>query len=176
MALLKGWERVRDRIAATEAAQRAWGWYQAATPREQLYLTVAGVALTALLVWLLVLSPLISFSGNARADYLQQRETLAWMQANRHRTGSQPAAQARAPGESLLGIANQSARAAGLTFRRYEPTGDSGLNLWLEGVPFNQLVQWLEALERDYAIATAELTVTRRDEPGLVDARVVVEG
>jgi general secretion pathway protein M len=175
MARQSWWEGARDRIAATATAQRIWAWYESATPREQLYLKVGAAAVGALLIWLLVLSPLMTFGERARADYLQQRETVAWMQANRHRVGG-PAAQPRAPGESLLGIANQTARAVGLSFRRYQPTGDNGLNLWLEGVPFNQLMPWLETLELEHGVVANELTITRRDEPGLVDARIVLEG
>lgn len=176
MTLQSWWDRARERTAASELGQRTWAWYEAATPREQLYVKLGAAVVAALLAWLLVVSPLQRFSDSARADYRQQRETLAWMQANRHRVSSVPARAARTPGDSLLGIANQSARAAGLSFRRYEPNGENGLNLWLEGVPFNQLTLWLQGLERDYGVAATELSVNRRGEPGLVDARIVVEG
>lgn len=175
MAWQSWWEGARNRIAATDAAQRIWAWYESATPREQRYLKIGAGVVGALLIWLLLVSPLMTFSASARADYLQQRETVAWMQANRHRVGG-PALQPRAPGESLLGIANQTARAVGISFRRYQPTGDNGLNLWLESVPFNQLMPWLETLERNHGVVADELTITRRDEPGLVDARIVLEG
>jgi len=169
------WENCWDRIAASSLGQRVWAYYEAASPREQLILKLGSAFVLLVLAWLL-LAPLHAYNQNAAADYQQQQDTLAWMQANRSLVGK-AAPNARKPGESLLTIANQSARRFGLSFRRYEPRGENGLNLVLERVPFNQVVQWLGALEHDSGVVAVDLTTTsRRDEPGMVDVRVVLEG
>jgi general secretion pathway protein M len=167
-------EKVRDGIAASPGAQRLWAYYEAAPPREQLAMTIGGTALALLLVWLLVIAPLHGASSNARAEYELQRETLAWMEANRHRLGAGSIASERVPGEALLTLANRTAARYGISFRRYEPVGSNGLSVVLEGVAFTPLVQWLGELERSGVVA-AELSVRQRNEPGLVDARIVIE-
>jgi general secretion pathway protein M len=169
------WESAWDRIAASALGQKAWAHYESAAPREQLILQLLGAFVLLLIVVLLVVMPLHQYHQNAVASYLQQQETLTWMQTNRALIGS-AAPSARKPGDSLLTIANQSARAAGLTFKRYEPKGEKGLNLWLEKVPFNQVVTWLAALESTYGVVAVEFSASRRDEAGFVDVRVSLEG
>lgn len=168
-------EQLRERIAASELAQRAWARYEVAAPREQLAVKIIGVVLAVLLVLVLVIMPLHRYHGEARAAYQQQTETLAWMQANRGLVSSGGAAKARPEGESLLSLANQSAHAVGLSFKRSEPTGERGLNLWLEKVPFNQVITWLGQIERDYGVVASELSASRRDEAGMVDVRVTLQ-
>jgi general secretion pathway protein M len=168
------WERVWDYIAASALGQRVWARYEAAAPREQLAMKLL-CAFLLLLVALLLVMPLHGFNANATAAYREQLDTLAWMQANRKLVGA-AAPVARKPGESLLTVANQSARGLGLSFKRYEPRGDNGLNLWLEKVPFNQVVAWLGVLEKNYGVVALEFSASRRSEAGLVDVKVVLEG
>jgi general secretion pathway protein M len=168
-------EQIRERIAASELAQRAWARYEVAAPREQFAVKVIGVVLAVLLVFALVIMPLHRYHSEARAAYEQQTETLAWMQANRGLVHSGSAAKARPEGESLLSLANQSARGVGLSFKRSEPAGERGLNLWLEKVPFNQVIAWLGQLEHDYGVVASELSASRRDEAGMVDVRVTLQ-
>ncbi|MFT3931245.1 MAG: type II secretion system protein GspM [Spongiibacteraceae bacterium] len=169
-------EQLRDRIAASVPAQKLWAYYETAAPREQTALKALGVFLSVVLILLLVILPLHRFNNGAVADYRTQSETLQWMQANRAAIGNGSAQKQRDPGASLLTLANQSAREFGLAFKRYEPNANQGLNLWLEQVPFNQVVKWLEALERDYGIIAVEFSASRRDEAGIVDVRVVLQG
>lgn len=168
-------EQLWERIAASDLAQRAWARYEVATPREQALVKVIGVALAVLLIFALIVAPLHGYHSDARAKYLQQNETLAWMQANRALVGTTTSGGARPQGESLLSLANQSARGLGLTFKRTEPAGERGLNLWLDKVSFNQVVSWLGQLERDYGIVASELAASRREEAGLVDVRITLQ-
>ncbi len=168
-------EQFRERIAATLPAQKLWAYYETAAPREQAALKALGVFVSLVLVLLLVILPLHRYNSRALADYHAQNETLQWMQDNRSAiNGSTP--KQRDPGASLLTLANDSAHELGLSFKRYEPNANQGLNLWLEQVPFNQVVKWLEVLEREYGIVAVEFTASRRDEAGIVDVRVVLQG
>lgn len=171
-----GWsERLRERIAASELAQRLWARYEVAAPREQAAVKLIGVLLGLLLVFGAIVAPLHRYHADARADYRQQQETLAWMQANRALAGAAGSGPSRPAGESLLALANRSARAGGLAFKRSEPAGDRGLNLWLERVPFNQVVAWLGQLEREHGVVASEFAASRRAEPGIVDVRVTLQ-
>lgn len=168
-------ENVRNRIAATLLAQKLWAHYESASPREQLSLKVLGAFLAVVILLLLVIMPLHRFNTTAIADYRAQQETLSWMQANRSAIGSSTL-KPRAQGDTLQSLANQQARNLGLAIQRYEPSGDKAVTMTLQLVPFNRVVQWLDVLERDYGIVAIEFTASRRDEPGMVDVRVVLQG
>jgi general secretion pathway protein M len=169
------WELLRDRVAAHALTQKLWTRYEAAAPREQLALRVLGGVILAALVLLLVVLPLHRFDSDAIASYHAQQDTLVWMQSNRAQIGSSTGT-ARKPGDSVLTLANQSARTLGLSFKRYEPNGDRGVNLWLEQVSFDQVIKWLDALERDYGVIAVDFSASRRNETGLVDVRLVLQG
>jgi general secretion pathway protein M len=167
-------ERLRNEVASTVLAQKIWARYETAAPREQLAAKILGAFLAFVLALLLVVLPLHRFNSNAIADLRAQQDTLAWMQSNRGAIGA-GTQKPRAAGDSLLTLANQGARNFGLSFKRYEPNGD-GLNLWLEQVPFNQVVKRLDALQRDYGVIAIEFSASKRDEPGMVDVRVTLKG
>jgi general secretion pathway protein M len=167
-------EQFRNEVASTVLAQKIWARYEAAAPREQLAVKVLGAFLLIVLVLWLVVLPLHRFNSNAIADFRAQQDTLAWMQSNRGAIGS-GTQKTRNADDSLLTLANQGARNFGLSFKRYEPSGD-GLNLWLEQVPFNQVIKWLDALQRDYGVIAIEFSASKRDEPGVVDVRVTLKG
>jgi general secretion pathway protein M len=168
-------EQLRNRMAESTPGQKLWAYYETAAPREQIALKALGIFLSAVLILLLVILPLHHFNSGAIADYRAQRDTLQWMHDNRAGISSDTQKQ-RAPDASLLTLANQSARNFGLVFKRYEPNANQGLNLWLEQVPFNQVVKWLEELERTSGVVAIEFTATRRDEAGVVDVRIVLQG
>lgn len=173
MSRVPVFDQLFNRLAASRTVQRVWAHYESAAPREQMAMMVGGAALVLLVLALLVIAPLHGLSRDARAEYEMQRETLAWMEANRNRVGN-TVSNERVAGESLLTLANRVAAQHGISFRRYEPVGTGGLSVTLEGAAFNALVQWLGDLERNGVVAS-ELSVRKRDELGLVDARIVIE-
>ena len=177
MNRLSEWlEMLRERVAAHALTQKLWARYELAAPREQLMLRVLGLFFLALLLVFAVILPLHHFNTDAIADYRAQQDTLAWMQSNRGAVKAGAAPAARQQGDSVLTIANQSARSQGLSFKRYEPNGERGVNLWLEQVSFDQVVRWLELLERDFGVIAVDFSVTRRDEAGMVDVRLNLQG
>jgi general secretion pathway protein M len=178
MNRLSEWlEVLRERVAAHALTQKLWARYELAAPREQLMLRVLGLFFLGLLLVFAIILPLHHFNADAIADYRAQQDTLAWMQSNRAAVGKAGAApSARQPGDSVLTIANQSARTLGLGFKRYEPNGERGVNLWLEQVPFDQVVRWLELLERDFGVIAVDFSASRRDEAGMVDVRLNLQG
>jgi general secretion pathway protein M len=79
-------------------------------------------------------------------------------------------------GQSVLGLANSSSKSFGFNFKRYEPVGENGLSLWMEAVPFNNLIRWLERLDKQYGIKVNEIDVDRKNNQSTVDVRLVLQG
>lgn len=166
---------LRERLAASELGQQLWARYERASAPQQTTVRVGGTLLLLVLLLVGIVLPLHDYSQSSQARYRVQLDTLAWMEANRHRVAA-AGSTARGSGEPLLAIVTQSAGAAGLALRRYEPAGEEGLNLWLDNVPFDRLVRWLEQLERDHGVIAADLTIRRRAAEGMVDVRITLEG
>lgn len=142
-------------------------------------MVLGGLIMAVFLFWLLIWRPLDASRQDIAERIERQAADLAWMQAaasQASRIQAQPAATGTRGNLSLLALAEQSARGAGLAngFRRGEPVGDDRVRISFEAVSFDQLLKWLALLEQRYAIAAVEFSVDRAGSPGLVDARVML--
>ena len=163
-------------IADSELFQKAQQYYYGLSERDQLALSLLSGFFGLLLLVFLIIQPAYNYSVNAQQDYTEAVETLEWMAANKQRVSTASSNNKRAAGQSLLSIANVSAKNFQIVFKRYEPAGENGLNLWMSDIAFNQLILWLEDLYKDYGIRVDEISVERQQTSGLVNVRLVLRG
>lgn len=156
-------------------------WYLQLQQREQRMLAAGAAALVLLLLYALVWSPLTTHQQTLRETVKEQQATALWMQqAAREATqlrAARPTAGKIAAGQSLLALVDQSAKNSqlGSAMKRVEPEGQTGVRVWFEQANFDDLVLWLEALQRDYGVHISTLVVERQETPGQVNARVGLE-
>ncbi|MBP8926682.1 MAG: type II secretion system protein M, partial [Pseudomonadales bacterium] len=121
-----------------------------------------------------LLQPMTDFSSRAERHLQEERALIAWLR------GNEPAAKLAVAGaardQPVAALVNSSAKTNELAIRRYEPTGESSVRVWLEGVQFNSVVKWLYQLQSVHGIRAAEFSIEREPEPGRVSARLTLEG
>lgn len=148
-------------------------------PRQQLLLGAAALVLLGALVFLWVWEPLAESRDLERERVAAQRALLDWLEA------VEPAAQALRQGQtaardlggrSLLGLADQTARAAGLagSLTRIEPVSDNQVRVWLDEAEFTATMRWLETLSINHPVRAAQLEVERGRAAGMVNVRVTL--
>ncbi len=149
--------------------------------RQQRVLMIAGAVLTALLIYVWVWEPLLETRAAERERVAQQQALLDWLDAvapmaeQLRRDGS--GQRAESLGErSLLGLADETARAAGLAgaLTRIEPAGERQVRVWLDGADFVAAMGWLESLSRSQPIQVSQLQVDRARSRGQVNVRVTL--
>ncbi|MGY6588883.1 MAG: type II secretion system protein GspM [Wenzhouxiangella sp.] len=155
-------------------------WWQQLEPRQQGVILTAGVILLALLVYLQAFEPMAEARQAERERVAQQQALVAWLEAveptvARARTQQRPVADL--DGRSLLGITDQTARAAGLagSLTRIEPAGERQVRVWLDGADFVATMTWLQDFSRDYAVEISQLNMDRAQRPGQVNVRLTLE-
>jgi general secretion pathway protein M len=81
-------------------------------------------------------------------------------------------------GKSLLAVVDQTAKQSGLgnAIKRVEPDKENSVRVWFEQVAFDDMVRWLSNLAQTYAVQVDTVSVDRQDQPGLVNARLVLKG
>lgn len=164
-------------IAQSEWAQQASEYYARLSARDQLLVKLVSVFLLIVFGVFGLMLPSANYNSSARAHYQESVDTLSWMQANQHHfAGSHSQRPRRDPSQSLLGIANNSSKKFNISFKRFEPVGDDGLSLWLDAAVFNNMIVWLELLDKRYGIVVKEIAVDRQDDSGLVNVRLVLQG
>lgn len=148
--------------------------------RDRRVLGSGGAALALILAWLLVWEPLAKARAGREAALADSRALATQLEvlaAELQRGGA-----ARGDGaiqgasQSLLAIVDQSRKASSIQKppSRMQPEGDGTVRVWLEGVPYDALVRWLNELQVRYGVRVDSADLERKGGPGLVDARLTL--
>ncbi|HEY6599023.1 MAG TPA: type II secretion system protein M [Pseudomonadales bacterium] len=164
------WDRI-DNAFRTSAAGR---WFGTLETNERSMVALLGAFIAVLLLYGVVWRPLHDWSSSADAKYQRQLAVLDWMRV--HESEARAAGQ-RVNGSpeagSLLTLVANSAARAGLSLLRYQKEGD-GVAVVLENQPFNSLIGWIAALERDDNVTVKQISIDGQSAPGLVNARITL--
>lgn len=155
-------------------------WWAGLQPRERNVLAIGAIVVALLLGWALLWYPLAHARHELSARVARENADLTWMrqaQAQAHALHAQGSrGQVSRQGKSLLALADASARSAGLAgaLKRVEPTGNDNVRVTFDVADFDALVNWLDALGRDYGVQVTDLSVDKVEGLGLVNARVTL--
>ncbi|MBZ2168171.1 MULTISPECIES: type II secretion system protein GspM [Marinobacter] len=150
--------------------------------RDQQALTVMAIAILLGLLYFMVWRPVSDFHDRAVADHENSADLLAWMEANEAtimRLGGADgdtgeAAVAVADGRALMALVTRSAREAGLSLQRFEPSGQNAIRVWLEDAAFAEVAAWLERLNSGHGVIVDQAAMDRSREPGRVSVRLTL--
>lgn len=154
-------------------------WWSSLPEREQKLLKVTAMIVVVFVYWVAIWRPL-SLQAQQNATRVEAlRLDSAFIQAAAQEAQllrRQPTTTGNRGNLSLLALAEQSSRAAGLgsAFRRGEPVGESGARIWLESAVFDDVVSWMELLERRYGVVVDEASIERTGSSGLVNASLLL--
>ena len=152
-------------------------WYAAQAPRDRRVLLLLGAFLVAVTLWLGVWVPIQDALTVARSRHADALADQRWMIANgdaaRRAAGRRTDGSGRG-GQALLSTVAASARSAGLTLNRFQPEGSDALAVSLDDAAFGELVIWLEMLAREEGVSVRQASISARDAPGRVRARLVL--
>lgn len=148
--------------------------------RERQMVLGGGVALVALVFVFQFWLPLEAGlqQGNIAAG--ERAAALKWMEESAREVVRLRAAGGGIPtasgGESLLSLADRTARSQGLgeALQRVEPEGPDRVRFQFEKASFEQVLNWLAALERRYGVQAQSVTIDKEVAPGMVRARLVL--
>ncbi len=156
-------------------------WWQGLNLRERRIFLSGAVLSLSLLLYALAWHPFQTRLTDLRRTVAAQRADLTWMQQAAQevkRLSSADPAPTQQGGPSLPTLVDQSARSEGLgsALKRVEPQSDGNLRVRLEQVGFDQMIRWLNKLEREHRVSTVNAVVDRQDHNGLVNARLLLQG
>ena len=171
--LQRQFEDLVSRFMASDQGQRVIGWYDSLGARDRMALRALGGFLGIVLLYVLLIAPMIEYGDRARNRLQDEHALLDWLRAHQGEAGESTTVTRDQP---VATVVNTSAQENKLTIRRYEPEGEDGIKVWIEGASFNSIVKWMYQLEGSYGIQAAEFTVEREAEPGKVSARLTLRG
>lgn len=162
--------------------QKLTARYDQLSRRDQQAVMVLGLAVLLAVLYLAIWKPAADFRERATASRDNAIALVAWMASNeeslqrlaedrrRGRTAAAPE-----DGRQLMSLVTGSARQAGLSLQRFEPSGDNAMRVWIEDAPFNQVARWLEELATGHGITIDQASVDRAGNPGQVGVRLTLQ-
>jgi type II secretory pathway component PulM len=146
-------------------------WFDSLLPRERLTVLggIAGVLLIAIGFGVMKL--------HAQTEVL--REAVGAKQrmlVDLTRVGMRPAASANTQGntQTLVVVIDGSAREHGITLSTRRPDGPDGVQVAFSNVPFDMLLEWLVALEKQSSVAVEAASFTTAKQKGIVNGQLTL--
>lgn len=156
-------------------AKKSW---ESLGERDRLILKVMTVVLVALVLYLGVWAPAQNFMAEQRSTLQTNKDLLALVQTNKPalvrsaRNNAQSGA--GLDSQQLVSTVTNLARKEGLSLKRFEPSGEQKVKVWIEDAPFDKLVSWLSELERNLKVRVEQISVEKDEAEGLVSARLTL--
>jgi len=150
-------------------------YWQNLNDREQKMLVIAGVFTVLYLTYLLLFAPIIKAVDNKKNQLSLKKETLSWLeqaQKQQHETVRQK----KLSNSQLLTLLSHQLKANKLVDfpHQIEQTGSGDIQISFDSVPFKNIFQWLEQLNKGYTVQIKQLNVERKESPGTVKLTLVI--
>lgn len=147
-------------------------WWLERNPRERLILICGAAAVVLIVLVMFIWLPLQRGTTELRGAVAEKTRVLADLRRAQAlgagvATGDVPLAAT----QSLIGLIASTAQSHELVFTRTAPdttAGADAIRVSFESAKFEDLVAWLEMLERDYGVTVDSFSVNGAQNPGLV--------
>lgn len=151
-------------------------WLDGLAPRERNLVYVAAAFLGIAIVYFAIVLPVTSAARHREARIVQKTSDVAWMRQVAPQVMAAAAAGGMASDESLVVLVDRTARESGIgsSIRDQTPAGQNGLQLRLEGAPFDLLMAWLANLQQQHGVRVDGAIIGATSAPGLVNANLTL--
>lgn len=167
-----------DKLAQIPALQAAKQQLEALPTRDRQALTVLSVVLFLVVIYFAAWVPAKNFMDDKQADLQASYDLLALVETNkkvlralgRGATAEKP----KLDGQQLVAAVTNLARQQGVALKRFEPSGDDSVKVWVEKVSFDKTVRWLTQLEKTQGVEVKQIAMEADEAPGVVTARLTL--
>lgn len=152
-------------------------WYEGLAERERRFVLIGGVAIVVM-VLLGVILPLNRNIAQARQRVTTKQGDLAFINSVAQQVAaSGPGVGGASSADSLVVLIDSSARESGLgkSLTSSQPTGEHGLRIRLDKVPFDAMVAWLARLAQQHGVHVESAEIESAGETGVVNAGLVLK-
>jgi len=146
-------------------------WWQQLKSSEQRIVTLLGCVVVIFLFYFVIWQPLGNSINKTQQKLARQQALLTYVEEStqRYQQSKKSGASNRSNG-SLSSIVNSTASRHSISIARLQPQGDD-LQVWIDEVPFTQLLSWLEFLANNEGLLVKGIDLSKADRKGVVKVR-----
>jgi len=157
-------------------------WWSTLQAREKKVLGFGSVAFVVLMGYLFLVEPLMEQREQLTTRVAAQKNLKSYLEkvaaeAKSLRSNASGTKKLSGSGkDTLLAVVSKTSRQNGIkeSMKRITPEGSKKARIWLEDASFDQMVSWITAVSRSYAISVENINVTAEDMPGQVRAKLTL--
>jgi general secretion pathway protein M len=157
-------------------------WYLSRDPNERRTLLIGALLIVSILLYTLGWQPLMENIERKQRSIAQQEDTLLWMRGAVDKItqfqGKHTINNPMLSGQPLLSTVENTAKnitRSGGTLKRIEPKGDDTVQVWLEQASFDEIIRWLDKLQRSSGILATAISIEKQSRQGTVNARITLQ-
>ena len=148
-------------------------WFYGLQPRERWIVAIGAAVAVIIIVWGFVVKPLRDESARLRTAVDTKQRLLIDVARIEGQQPSSVAGNRQGAEQTLVVVIDNTARSHGLN-PRTRANGPSGVDVSLQGVPFDSLVDWLLVLHGTYGVDVDTASFGPGREPGLVNGQLTL--
>ncbi|OLQ86566.1 general secretion pathway protein GspM [Vibrio ponticus] len=146
-------------------------WWYRITPREQRLVMIGGVALGFGLLYWGLYQPVAQRAEQAQLNLNSEKQLLSWVQDKADQIVDLRGSGVKAISPLPLNQAvSSSARRFNVEMVRVQPRGEE-MQVWVQPLPFNQLMSWIEYMKANHAIDVLFLDIDKSSQAGMVEVK-----
>ncbi|MDH4125410.1 MAG: type II secretion system protein M [Gammaproteobacteria bacterium] len=157
-------------------------WFEALQKREQIFISAGGIIVLLTLIYAFIWFPLDAGQNALSASVSRWEQSLVALKPLKNiqvTTSTSRAASTGSGQQTPVVIVDQTLRARGLdrALQRSQPTSGNGIRVEFENVAFDELVQWLGDLSRQYGmhVTSGTMSTNTQASPGRINATFTLE-
>ena len=152
-------------------------WFESLAPRERRMVIAAAVFVLLFLIYLLIVSPLMTANETLNQSVAEKADDYEWMKSRAADARSRIIAGTDArknDNRTLIARVTSELRAKNITPVQVRPEGEARLNVTLRDVNFTHLMDRLEHLQSNFSVHVAKASIEPGSETGLVNAQLTL--
>lgn len=152
--------------------------FDALSSREQLMVQAMGIVAVIVALYFLLWQPAANYMRASEQNLAERQQLLELIHKNRAvlqaSASAQASSQTALDSQQLVSTVTNLAKQNQLELKRFEPSGDNKVKVWVDQVSFNSMMAWLTQLQQNLNIRVEQVTIEKSDQDGLVSARLTL--
>ncbi|GAK86867.1 general secretion pathway protein M [Vibrio ponticus] len=146
-------------------------WWYRITPREQRLVMIGSLVLVFGVLYWGIYQPITQRAEQAQLNLSSEKQLLGWVSDQADKIVELRGNGAKAISPLPLNQAiSSSARRFDVEMVRVQPRGDE-MQVWVQPLPFNQLISWVEYMQANHAIEVLFLDIDKSSQAGMVEVK-----
>jgi general secretion pathway protein M len=154
--------------------------YEMLPSRDRAALKLLTIAISIVILIFGILQPAYEYKKNSELKLEESQKLLALVNDNRLLLSSS----ARSSGNSsskkvlnsqqLVSSVTSMAKKQQVALKRFEPSGERKLKVWVDDESFDKVISWLGRLKSSLGVKVEQISIDKDDDPGKISARMTL--